>query len=260
MSFLWGKNTYPTKALRIALLLDNFHLCVDWYPLHFQSKPWTHTNSIWKTHQESWWEILRCQSQQWQTGQATEAGCRQGPWENWSGHAPWQTKALVPSVWPATSTDVAIDSCWHSSYRSWDDEESDQFLCGHDILYLPLSSLVEDFKCSKGRLELTLSESRDGTIWAVAPSLTAGSTWIPQEALYRAKSALQHAEIMGHVQQEEEDWVKGSTLTGNPIRKAKIGGPGSLVSRGGRKMCQGCLTSPTGEVVWMGKHWKWKIS
>ena len=62
-------------------------------------------------------------------------------------------------------------------------------------------SLVEEFKCTKTRLEMTLSESRDKSIQAVGPSLTTGWKWTPKEATQQAKAALQHADIVDHVQQ-----------------------------------------------------------
>ena len=72
---------------------------------------------------------------------------------------------------------------------------------GHGILGLPVSGLVEEFKCTKTRLEMTLSESRDKSIWAVGLSLTTGWKWTPKEETQQTKAALQHADIVGHVQQ-----------------------------------------------------------
>lgn len=64
---------------------------------------------------------------------------------------------------------------------------------------MPISSLVEEFKCTKVRLEMTLSESWDRSIQTAGPHLTSGWKWTQNEAIQQAKSALQHAE--GYVQQ-----------------------------------------------------------
>ena len=61
-------------------------------------------------------------------------------------------------------------------------------LRGHDILKLPISGFVEEIKCTKTSLEMTLSESHDKSIWAVGPSLTTGRKWTPKEATLQARS------------------------------------------------------------------------
>ena len=48
-------------------------------------------------------------------------------------------------------------------------------LYGRGILELPVSSLTEEFKCSKVRLEMTLTDSRDPCVAQTAPSDT--SDW-----------------------------------------------------------------------------------
>ncbi len=118
---------------------------------------------------------------------------------------------LLPRLlWPLTVIDIPITAVQKmertvSAYvRKWLGVPkclSSISLYGHGILDLPLSSLVEEFKCAKSRLELTLTESRDTTIRAVTPALTTGRKWTPKEAVQQAKSALQHAEIVGRVQQ-----------------------------------------------------------
>ncbi len=44
-------------------------------------------------------------------------------------------------------------------------------LYGRGILEIPISSLAEEFKCSKVRLEMTLTESRDPCVSQTAPTL-----------------------------------------------------------------------------------------
>ena len=63
-------------------------------------------------------------------------------------------------------------------------------LYGRGILELPVSSLVEEFKCSKVRLEMTLTESRDPCVAQAAPTLETGRKWTPAEATQQAKSDL----------------------------------------------------------------------
>ena len=73
-------------------------------------------------------------------------------------------------------------------------------LYGHCALELPISSLTEEFKCTKVRLNMTLTESQDEVIRAAAPRLTTGRKWNPSEAVQQAKSALKHKDIVGQVQ------------------------------------------------------------
>ncbi|KAJ8393829.1 hypothetical protein AAFF_G00055580 [Aldrovandia affinis] len=73
-------------------------------------------------------------------------------------------------------------------------------LYGHGALELPVSSLTEEYKCTKVRLNMTLTESQDGMIQAAAPRLATGRKWMPSEAVQQAKSALRHGDIVGQVQ------------------------------------------------------------
>ena len=73
-------------------------------------------------------------------------------------------------------------------------------LYGHGALELPVSSLTEEFKCTKLRLNMTLTESQDDTIRVAAPRLATGRKWIPSEAVQQGKSALRHGDIVGQVQ------------------------------------------------------------
>ena len=50
--------------------------------------------------------------------------------------------------------------------------------------------LIEEFKCSKVRLEMTLTESRDPCVAQAAPTLETGRKWTPAEATQQAKSDL----------------------------------------------------------------------
>lgn len=50
-------------------------------------------------------------------------------------------------------------------------------LNGQGLLQLPLSSLTEEFKCMKVRLEMTLMESNDTAIQAVTPTLATRKKW-----------------------------------------------------------------------------------
>ena len=67
-------------------------------------------------------------------------------------------------------------------------------------LSLPVSSLTEEYKAAKARLEMTLAESQDRAVRAAAPRLNTGRKWVPAEAVRQAKSALRHADIVGQVQ------------------------------------------------------------
>jgi hypothetical protein len=74
-------------------------------------------------------------------------------------------------------------------------------LYGDGVLKLPLTSLTEEFKCAKTRLQMTLNESRDPVVSNNAPTLATGRKWRPGKAVQEATAALRHADIVGHVQQ-----------------------------------------------------------
>ena len=61
-------------------------------------------------------------------------------------------------------------------------------LYGKGILELPISSLTEEYKCAKGRLEMMLTESVDLVVAQVVPILMTG--WTPSETTKLAKAAL----------------------------------------------------------------------
>lgn len=58
-------------------------------------------------------------------------------------------------------------------------------LYGQGLLQLPLSSLTEEFKCTKARLEMTLSTGRK---------------WTAKNAVWQAETALYCGDIIGQVQ------------------------------------------------------------
>lgn len=72
--------------------------------------------------------------------------------------------------------------------------------CGQQLLQLPLSSLTEEFKCTKARLEITLAESKHTMIQAAAQTLSTGREWTAKNAVHQAKSALHHGDIAGQIQ------------------------------------------------------------
>ncbi len=81
-------------------------------------------------------------------------------------------------------------------------------LYGNGALSLPISSLVEEYKCSKARLEMTLTESRDPFVRGAAPTLATGRRWRPGVAVAQAKSTLR---IVGQVQQGRGGLGLGAT-------------------------------------------------
>ncbi|KAL6484312.1 hypothetical protein MHYP_G00063570 [Metynnis hypsauchen] len=74
-------------------------------------------------------------------------------------------------------------------------------LYGDGVLKLPLTSLTEEFKCAKTRLQMTLNESQDPVVRENAPTLATGRKWTPARAVEEATAALRHADIVGNVQQ-----------------------------------------------------------
>lgn len=73
-------------------------------------------------------------------------------------------------------------------------------LYGNGALSLPISSLVEEYKCAKTRVEMTLTESRDPCVRDAAPNLATGRKWKPSAAVAVAKTTLRHRDIVGRVQ------------------------------------------------------------
>ena len=62
-------------------------------------------------------------------------------------------------------------------------------LYGNGALSLPISSLVEEYKCTKARLEMTLTESRDPYVRGAAPTLATRRKWKPTAAVAEAKTS-----------------------------------------------------------------------
>ena len=73
-------------------------------------------------------------------------------------------------------------------------------LYGKGVLELPLTSLTEEYKCSKVRLQMTLKDSKDQTISKAAPPLQTGRKWTSSKAVQQATSALRHQDIVGNIQ------------------------------------------------------------
>ncbi len=73
-------------------------------------------------------------------------------------------------------------------------------LYGKGVLELPITSLTEEYKCSKVRLQMILKDSRDHTISNAVPLLLTGRKWTPSDSVQQATSALRHSDIVGHVQ------------------------------------------------------------
>lgn len=82
-------------------------------------------------------------------------------------------------------------------------------LYSNRVLSLPISSLVEEVKCAKVRLDMSLTDSRDPVIRGAAPTLATGKKWTPATAVLQAKSSLLHHDIVGHVQQRRGGLVLG---------------------------------------------------
>lgn len=73
-------------------------------------------------------------------------------------------------------------------------------LYGKGVLELPITSLIDEYKCSKVRLLMTLKDSKDQITSNAAPALVTGRKWTPSSAAKQAMSALKHSDIVGHVQ------------------------------------------------------------
>ncbi|KAK0156143.1 hypothetical protein N1851_000566 [Merluccius polli] len=74
-------------------------------------------------------------------------------------------------------------------------------LYGKGMLDLPISSLSEEYKCAKVRLEMMLVDSSDPVVAQAAPILATGRKWTPRTATEQAKAALRQRDIVGQVQE-----------------------------------------------------------
>ncbi|KAK0136753.1 Retrovirus-related Pol polyprotein from type-2 retrotransposable element R2DM [Merluccius polli] len=136
---------------------------------------------------------------------------------------------LLPRLmWPLTIYEVPIskvdklERLVSSFARKWLGVPrclSNIALYGKGILELPLSSLTEEYKSTKVRLQMMLTESRDPCVAKTAPTLSTGRKWTPAAATHQAKSALKHRDIVGAVQrgrgglglgESEPSWHKAS--------------------------------------------------
>ena len=118
---------------------------------------------------------------------------------------------LLPRLqWPLTMYEVSIchanrlERLVNSHVRKWLGLPkcfSSVGLYSDGALSLPISSVVEEFKCAKVRLEMSLTDSRDPVVRGAPPTLATGRKWTPATAVLQAKSALLHRDVVGHVQQ-----------------------------------------------------------
>lgn len=67
-------------------------------------------------------------------------------------------------------------------------------------LQLPLSSLVEEFKVGKVRLQMMMNDSNDEFVREAHPAVKAGTKWSVTKTIEEAESSLRTKEIMGLVQ------------------------------------------------------------
>ncbi|XP_060929417.1 uncharacterized protein LOC133003646 [Limanda limanda] len=109
-------------------------------------------------------------------------------------------------------------------------------LYGKGVVELPISSLAEEYKCAKVRLEMMLLDSSDPFVAQAAPILATGRKWTPLEATKQAKAALKHRDIrrklvVQEVRQQEEaarcakavsQARQGQWMTWEGVEKRKI--------------------------------------
>lgn len=69
------------------------------------------------------------------------------------------------------------------------------------MLDLPISSVSEEYKRTKVRLEMMLLDSSDPFVAKAAPILATRRKWTPLAATEQAKAALRHRDIVGRVQE-----------------------------------------------------------
>ena len=82
------------------------------------------------------------------------------------------------------------------------------------MLQLPISSVVEEYKCCKVRLALMMEFSPDGVIADNQPSVSTGRKWSAEKAAEVAVAAAQFREVLGDVRGQD----KGGVGFGKPTR------------------------------------------
>ena len=117
---------------------------------------------------------------------------------------------LMPRlIWPLTMYDASLTNIKNlerkisAHIRKWlgvPRSLSSVGLYGKGLLELPLSSLTEEYKCAKVRLQVMLTESKDEAIKEIVPTQKTGRKWRPEEAAQIAIASLKHKDIVGLVQ------------------------------------------------------------
>lgn len=129
-------------------------------------------------------------------------------------------------------------------------------LYGKGVLELPLTSLTEEYKCSKVRLQMTLRDSRDKTISAGAPPLVTGRKWTPSDAVQQASSALRHKDIVGQVQQGRGGF--GLTTSKPTWRKATTSERRTLVVEEVRRQEEAARSAKAVSLAKQGQWMQWE--
>ena len=66
---------------------------------------------------------------------------------------------------------------------------------------LPVTSVIEEFKCCKARLHLMLRNSSDTVVRNTQPGAYTGRKWDVSKVIQEVEEALKFSEVMGDVQQ-----------------------------------------------------------
>lgn len=118
--------------------------------------------------------------------------------------------ALMPRIlWPLTVYDIPLtpvermEQMINKKLRKWlgvpMSFNTNALYATSFTLSMPMKSLVEEYKTSKARLDMMLSESPDQVIRDCAPTLDTGRKWSVTETVGDAKSRLEINEIVGAV-------------------------------------------------------------
>lgn len=137
-------------------------------------------------------------------------------------------------------------------------------LYGKGMLHLPISSLVEEYKCAKVRLEMMLLYSNDPFVAQAAPILATGRKWTPLAATEQAKAALRHKDIVGRVQEGRIGLGLGASTPvwskASPPLRRKIVVQEVRREEEARRCAQAVAQAKQGQwMTWEGVE-KWKIS
>ena len=127
------------------------------------------------------------------------------------------------------------------------------------VMWLPLSSLVEEFKIAKTRLVLTLRDSPDKQTWEAGIVTCSGRKWSATVTVIQAESPLKHKDIVGLTTVGRQGigatktllWSRAAQNERHVIIQSEVRG-----TEESRRQARALEMGPQGAWDHMGYHWE----